>query len=150
LVAGAAIWPFAGLAAMDGTSPAWSFLVHLQQTASILRVLFFLLLAICSHLLSIGWRDRELQVATGFGFYALVSLAVAVLNTHNAAVMRFKNLYWAVAISFVCSLFYWVWSFAQKEAARQEFTPQMRHTLLALAGAARVTRANLPDLQVPK
>ena len=57
--------------------------------------------------------------------------------------LRFKNLYYAVAISFLCSLFYWVWSFAQKEAERQAFTPQMRHTLLALAGAVHVTRRNL-------
>jgi hypothetical protein len=147
LAAGAAIWPFAGLAGMEGTTPVWHFLVQLQQTASILRVLVFLLLAVCSQMLSIGWRDRELQVATGFGFYSLVSLAVAVLNTHHATMMQFRNLYWAVAISFVCSLFYWAWSFAQKEAERQEFTPQMRHTLLALAGAVRVTRAGLADLQ---
>jgi hypothetical protein len=145
LAAGVAIWPFAGLAGVEGTSPAWHFLMQLQQTASILRIVFFLLLAVCSHMLSIGWRDRELQVATGFGFYSLVSLAVAVLNTHHATAVRFKNLYWAVAISFVCSLCYWVWSFAQKEAERHEFTPQMRHTLLALAGAVHVTRATLAE-----
>jgi hypothetical protein len=143
LAAGAGIWPFAGLAGVPGTTPAWHFLMQLQQTASILRVVFFLLLAISSHVLSIGWRDRELQVATGFGFYSLVSLAVAVLNTHYATIAQFKNLYWAVALSFLCSLFYWVGSFAQKEAARHEFTPQMRETLLALAGAVRVTRATM-------
>jgi hypothetical protein len=86
-----------------------------------------------------------LQVATGFGFYSLVSLAVAVLNTHHATAVRFKNLYYAVAISFLCSLFYWVWSFAQKEAERHEFTPQMRHTLLTLAEAVHVTRATLTE-----
>jgi hypothetical protein len=145
LAAGAALWPFAGLAGMEHTTPAWHFLMQLQQTASILRVSFFLLLAICSHLLSIGWRDRELQVATGFGFYSLVSLAVAVLNTHHATMTHFKDLYWAVAISFVCSLFYWVGSFARKEAERHEFTPQMRETLLALAGAVRVARANMTN-----
>lgn len=140
LAAGVALWPFAGLAGIEQTTPAWHFLMQLQQTASILRILFFLLLAVCSHLLSIGWRDRELQVATGFGFYSLVSLAVAVLNTHNATMTHFKNLYWAVAISFVCSLLYWVGSFAQKEAVRHEFTPQMQQTLLKLAEAVRVTR----------
>jgi hypothetical protein len=50
-----------------------------------------------------------------------------------------------VAISFVCSLFYWVWSFAQKEAERHGFTPQMRHTLLALAEAVHVTRTALTE-----
>jgi hypothetical protein len=149
LAAGAAVWPFADVG-MEGSPAAWHFMVQLQQTAAILRVVFFLLLAVGSHMLSIGWRDRELQVATGFGFYSLVSLAVAVLNTHHATAARFKNLYWGVAISFICSLFYWVWSFAQKEAERHEFTPQMRHTLLALAEAVRVTRGNLADIQAPK
>jgi hypothetical protein len=145
LAAGAALWPFAGINGMDDPSSAWHIMVQLQQTASILRILFFLLLAACSHMLSLGWRDRELQVATGFGFYSLVSLAVAVLNTHHATAVRFKNLYYAVAISFLCSLFYWVWSFAQKEAERHEFTPQMRHTLLTLAEAVHVTRATLTE-----
>jgi hypothetical protein len=147
LAAGTVIWPLAGLGGMEHTTPVWHFLVQLQQTASILRILVFLLLAVSSHLLSIGWRDRELQVATGFGFYSLVSLAVAVLNTHHATAARFHNLYWAVAVSFVCSLFYWVWSFAQQEAVRHEFTPQMRHTLLTLAGAVHVTRVGLTDLR---
>src|ERR1019366_6334502 len=107
LAAGAAIWPFAGITGMDDPSSTWHFMVQLQQTASIMRVLFFLLLAVGSHMLSLSWRDRELQVATGFGFYSLVSLGVAVLNTHHATAERFKNLYYAVAISFLCSLFYW-------------------------------------------
>jgi len=145
LAAGAAMWPFAGLAGMVPTTPAWHFLMQLQQTASILRVLFFLLITVCSQMLSMGWRDRELQVATGFGFYSLVSLAVAVLNTHHATTARFKNLYTAVAISFVCSLFYWAGSFAQKEAERHEFTPKMQHTLLALAEAVHVRRGNLGE-----
>ena len=63
LAAGAAIWPFASLAGTESTTPAWHFLMQLQQTAAILRVLFFLLLAVSSHMLSIGWRDRELQAA---------------------------------------------------------------------------------------
>jgi hypothetical protein len=33
----------------------------------------------------------------------------------------------------------------QKEAERQEFTPQIRHTLLTLAGAVHVTRATLTE-----
>jgi hypothetical protein len=36
-------------------------------------------------------------------------------------------------------------SFAQKEAERREFTPQMRSFLLAAAGAARTTRVAMTD-----
>jgi apolipoprotein N-acyltransferase len=96
-------------------------------------------------LLSLGWRDRELQVATGFGFYSLVSLAVATVNTHQATASELSRLYWAVAISFLCSFFYWIFSFAQAETERRGFTPQMQTMLLALAATARVTCASLAN-----
>ena len=51
----------------------------------------------------------------------------------------------AVAVSYVCSLAYWVVSFATKEAERREFTPQMQSLLLAMAGTARSTRMALTD-----
>jgi hypothetical protein len=118
---------------------------RMQQTVSILRIGFFLILAGCSQLLSIGWRDRELQVATGMGFYSLVSLGAALLNTHQASLVQYKHLNQFVIGSFLCSLLYWVASFAQKEAQRREFTPQMQDLLLAVAGVARAERAALAD-----
>jgi hypothetical protein len=141
LAAGAAIWPFVRIPGLALPSTTWRLMFQLQQTVTILRVLFFVLLAGCSQLLSIGWRDRELQVATGFGFYSLVSLAVAAVNTHQTTVLQVGNLYWIVAFSFLFSLFYWVFSFAQKEAERREFTPQMQRVLLTLARSARISRA---------
>ena len=65
LALGAAIWPFASIHGAAHLPPAWQNIIHLQQTTPVLRVLFFVLLAGCSQLLSIGWRDRELQIATG-------------------------------------------------------------------------------------
>src|SRR5271157_3280847 len=73
---GAAIWPFATIPGFSYLPPEWHFLMRLEQTTSILRILVFLLLAGCSQLLSIGWRDRELQIAAGLGFFSLVSVAV--------------------------------------------------------------------------
>ncbi len=79
LVAGAAIWPFTALPGLaHSTSRNGLLYTQLIQTVSILRILFFLVLAGGSQLLSIGWRDRELQVATGLGLYSFASLAVAV------------------------------------------------------------------------
>jgi hypothetical protein len=144
LVMGAAIWPFAGVSGV--TLPKiYFFVIQLQQTVSILRIVFFLLLAGCSQLLSLGWRDRELQVATGFGFYSLVSIAVTTLNTHHASLPQFSLLARVVVVSFLCSLAYWVFSFAQEEAERREFTPQMQNILLSLAGNARITRNALAN-----
>jgi hypothetical protein len=150
LAVGAAIWPFAALSGVAVSLKAWRFIEQLQQTASILRVLFFLLLAGCSQLLSLGWRDRELQVATGFGFYSVVSLAVAALNTHLTTPQQLNNLYRLVVVSFLISLLYWIFSFAQAEAERREFTPQMQSILLSLAETARITRASVADLAVAK
>jgi hypothetical protein len=145
LAVGAAIWPFAAIAGLKYPSQIWRLVIQLQQTVSILRILFFLLLACCSQLLSLGWRDRELQVATGFGFYSLVSLAVATLNTRHATALQFSQLSRVVVVSFLCSLAYWVFSFAQKEAERREFSPQMQSVLLSLAGNVRITRAAMTD-----
>jgi len=142
---GAAIWPFANVHGMAGTSEAWRNIVRLQQTTSILRVLFFLLLAGSSQLLSIGWRDRELQIATGLGFYSLVSLAVDMLRQHQAFGPKYAAWNQLLAVSYFCSLLYWIFSFAQQEAERREFTPQMQNFLLAVAGTARSGRIALDD-----
>jgi hypothetical protein len=145
-IVGAAVWPFAGIHGLANLSSAWwRNLVHLQQTTSILRVLFFLGLAGCSQLLSIGWRDRELQVASGLGFYSIVSLGVDIWRSHQEMSQQYNHLNRILAASYVCSLLYWVFSFAQKEAERREFTPQMQSFILALAGTARSTRMSMAD-----
>jgi hypothetical protein len=137
---GAVIWPFANIPGFNSLPPEWHLLMRLEQSVSILRILIFLGLAGCSHFLSIGWRNRELQVATGFGFYSLVSVAVAMLHTHQAMGPQYRQLDQLLVASYLCSLLYWAFSFAQKEPERQEITPQMRSFLHALAGSARATR----------
>jgi hypothetical protein len=145
LALGAAIWPFAVIPGFGNLPPEFHVLMRLEQTTSILRVLLFLVLAGFSQLLSIGWRDRELQVATGLGFYSLVSLAVSMLHTHESTGPLYIHLEQIVVASSICSLLYWIFSFAQEEAERQEFTPQMQSFLLAVAGTARATRVALTD-----
>lgn len=145
LAVGATIWPFAGLSSITAPSVTWHVMMQLQQTVSIVRVLFFLVLAASSQVLSLGWRDRELQVATGFGFYSLVSIGVAVINTHQSTADQFRNLYVFVVAGFLISLLYWIFCFAQKEPARRQFTPQIQHSLLALAESAHVMRKTLSD-----
>jgi len=145
LAIGGAIWPFSALPGLAETSAAGRLIGHFQQTASILRVLFFLVLAGCSQMLSIGFRDRELQVATGLGFYSLVSLGAAMLSSHQGTVAQYKHLNQLVVVSFLCSLVYWIFSFAHKQTERREFTPQMQNLLLAVAGAARSERSAITD-----
>jgi hypothetical protein len=143
LALGAAIWPFAALAGIAQEAANVQLIVHLQQTTSILRIIMFLGMAGCSQLLSIGWRDRELQVATGLGVYSLVSVGVTMMQAHQSTGAQYAHLHQFVVGSFLFSLLYWVFSFAQKEAERREFTPQMQNLLLAVAGVAREERAAL-------
>ena len=103
----------------------------------------FLILAGSSQVLSIGWRDRELQVATGMGFYSLVSFGAILVHTHQTSFPQYRALNEIVVASYLCSLLYWVYSFAQQEAERREFTPQMQNFLLAAAGVAREQRLAL-------
>jgi hypothetical protein len=147
---GTAIWPFAAIPGFGNLPPEFHLLMRLMQTTSILRILFFLALAGCSQLLSIGWRDRELQVASGLGFYSLVSLAVAMLHTHQNMGPLYSHLQQVVVASYICSLLYWAVSFSQKEAVRREFSPQMQSLLLSVAGTARATRTALADSAVAK
>jgi len=142
---GAAILPFSGIHQFSTSDPAMQGIFRVQQTAAILRILFFLGLAGFSQLLSIGWRDRELQVATGLGFYSLASVTVSLLQSNQTMESQYRSLNVIVVASYLCSLLYWVVSFAQKEAKRREFTPQMQNFLLAVAGTARAQRVTLTD-----
>jgi hypothetical protein len=145
VVAAAAIWPFADSNAWTRFPLEWHLLYHFHQTVSILRILFFLLLAASSQLLSIGWRDRELQVATGLGFYSLIDVTIALMQAHQRVGPQYYLFDQIRMAAYSCSLLYWVVCFAHQEAKRREFTPQMRQMLLAVAGAARSTRAELTD-----
>jgi hypothetical protein len=150
LVAGVAIWPFAGLPSLASSSWKIHFVVQMEQTVSILQIVFFLALIACSQLLSIGWRDRELQVATGLGFYSFVSIAAAMVHLHETAVSQYSHLNDAVVASYLCSLVYWIVSFSQKRAERREFTPEMQNFLLAVAGMAHSTRVALTESENAK
>jgi hypothetical protein len=146
LVGALLLWPIAGLTAPQGLSSGGKDLFLLQQTPALLRAVFFLALAAFSQVLSIGWRDRELQIASGLGFYSIVSLAIYMMHTHQATNTPAYHLLDVMGgISYLVALFYWVYAFATQAAERRAFTPQMQSMLLAVAGAARNTRVALHD-----
>lgn len=136
----ATIWPLAHSIAYIHYGPQSRLLLHLQQTVAIMRILFFLVLTACSQLLSINWRDREMQIATGLGLYSLVTVAVSILQAGQTVGPLYHDLDRISMASYICSLGYWIISFAKQAAPRREFTPQMQSFLLAVAGAARSTR----------
>ena len=145
VVAGAVIWPMTRWVLPSNLNPTGIVFVQMQQTVAALRVVFFLAMAGFSQVLSIGWRNRELQIATGLGFYSMFSLGIALIHAHQTVGHSYHLLDQLGAASYIGSLVYWIVSFAQQEEARQEFTPQMRNFLLTVTGAARGTRMALAD-----
>lgn len=142
---GAALWPLTTVPDAARMAREFVILLRLQQAVSMLSILAFLVLAAFSQLLSLSWRNRELQIATGLGIYALVSVAVTVLHTYPAMRPQYNHLDEFVVAAYLVSLLYWVASFARKAEERREFSPQMQSMLLAVAGAARATRVALAD-----
>jgi hypothetical protein len=145
-LAGLAIWPLAGMALPQNLTGQSAVLFQSQEMFAILRVACFLIMASFSQLLAIGWRDRELQVATGLGFYSIISLLVTLLHSHQVVGSQYHWLDWAVSASYLGSLSYWVMSFATKEQERKEFSPQMQQLLVLMSGGARDSRIALSDL----
>jgi hypothetical protein len=146
VLTGAVIWPLAKMAMPANQSAHAELFVHFQQTIAILRVVCFLVMAGFSQVLAIGWKDRELQVATGFGFFAIISLIVAVLHSHQDFGKSYEWLDTAVSFSYFGTLAYWVLSFSTREQERREFSPQMQQILVQMGGGARTGRIALTNI----
>lgn len=149
-VSGLVVWHFIKFPGFEHLRAEHEYqtIAHLQLTVSAVRILFFLVLASLSQLLSIGWRDREFQIATGFGFFSIASLSVGLLHMNlGAGTPELNHQYhafdMALSATFLCSLVYWIICFAQNVPERREFTPQMQSFLLAVAGNARATKMAL-------
>jgi hypothetical protein len=145
-IAGLIVWPLAGMTVPANISHRAVFYVHFLQTVAILRVVCFLMMAGFSQVLSIGWKDRELQIATGLGFFSIVSLIVAVLHSRQDTGIAYHWLDRVTSGSYLGTLVYWVLSFSTKEQERKEFSPQMQQLLLLMSGGARASRIALTDL----
>lgn len=149
-LAGLLLWPLAGFAVPGYLTPEGRDFFHLQQTFAILRVVVFLGMTGFSQLLAIGWRNRELQVATGMGFYSIVSLSVTILHTHQVTSPQYHWMDRLVAASYLGALAYWVLAFATKEAKRRNFSPQMQNFLVIVGSTAKTSRVALTDMLVTK
>ncbi len=145
---GVVIWPLAARTVPPKMDVDSLLIFHVQETFAIMRVFFFLVLAAFSQLLSIGWRDRELQVATGLGIYAIVTLMIALLHMQqpNAGSDLYHYLDECIPISYLCTLAYWAYSFVTKEQERKEFSPQMQQLLVLMGAGTRNSQIELRDL----
>jgi len=110
---------------------------------ALLRMGIFVSIAVFAQLLGIGWKNHVLQLATGLAFYSAVSLIVETAHSRAGMSPQFHALDQMVAASYVGTLLFWTWSFAQQEAVRKEFSPQMQNFLLSIAGSTRSSRIGL-------
>jgi hypothetical protein len=145
LVLCASTWPLVHSNLLGTFTGQFQDLYRLQQAFAVLRIVYFVALTGLSQFLSLSWRDRELQIATGLGIYSMVSVTVSVMHTHPRFDSLGHHLDQAPSVCYTCSLLYWIIAFSQKEAVRREFTPQMQSFLLAMAGNARATRMAMTD-----
>ena len=150
IIAAAAVaaWPLAGVKELSDYPRHLLFAFQIQRIFAILRIVFFLALACCSQLLGLSWRDRELQVVTGLGIYSFVSIAGTIVHLHQSSGWQYFWVDTAVACSYLISLVYWIYSFAQKEPARCEITPEMRRVLRGVSDVIRVQQAWLRSQRI--
>ena len=113
----------------------------IDTTVAILQVLTFVLIAAFSQVLGLTWKNHVLQLASGLAFYAAITLIVSLAHSYLRAGPEYATKYREFAhlgvAGYLCSLSYWSYSFARKEAPRKEFSPQMRELLVSISGSAK-------------
>ncbi|MGC2501646.1 MAG: hypothetical protein WA400_05950 [Silvibacterium sp.] len=108
---------------------------------AILRLVIFLLIAGFSQVLGLNWKNHVLQLATGLAFYSLVMLVGELAQSQLRAgpIYTAQYSYWSKiqVIGYLCTLYFWCYAFAKKEAPRKEFSPQMTKILVSLSGSTK-------------
>jgi hypothetical protein len=116
-------------------------LVVINTTMAILRLSTFLLIAGSSQLLGLNWKNHVLQLASGLAFYAVVTLIVEIGHSHLRDGPSYNDTYIALDHlrigGYLCTLYFWCYAFAKKEAPRKEFSPQMTNFLVSLSGTTK-------------
>lgn len=136
------VWRIASPPGATKLSAMSQYIIRIDMTTSVLRIVFFISLAALSQLLCLGWRDRVVQISTGLGFFSLVSLGVTFLHMNQGVGAGHLNEVYhvldrLVVCAYIGSMLYWVVCFGRQVRERQEFTPQMQKFIEALAQNAR-------------
>jgi hypothetical protein len=123
-----------------------SFMV-VDTTMAILRLATFLLIAGFSQLLGLNWKNHVLQLASGLAFYAVVTIIVDFSQSHLRGGPEYGRQFFALDHlrigGYLCTLYFWSYAFAKKEAPRKEFSPQMTQFLVSISGSTKRQRSVL-------
>jgi hypothetical protein len=113
----------------------------INATMAILRLAIFLLIAGFSQVLGLNWKNHVLQLTSGLAFYAVVTLIVELGHSHLRGGPDYEHSYYALehlrVSGYLCTLYFWCYAFAKKEAPRKDFSPQMTKILVSLSGSAK-------------
>jgi hypothetical protein len=143
------------LAMLGGTLLAWEFRHSgnqindikrpLDLTVGFLRMLIFAVTAGFAQVLGIGWKNKELQLASALSFYSAVDLIVSLAARHSAGFDAYEPIR---GLAYFLELGFLIFAFTTKEVGRREFSPQMEQFLVTLAARVRVARTALVRTQV--
>jgi hypothetical protein len=115
--------------------------IVMDTTAAILRLIIFLLVAGFSQVLGLSWRNHVLQLASGLAFYSVVLMVAQLAQSRLHASPHYDSEYqfWGhvQACGYLCTLYFWCYAFAKKEAPRKEFSPQMTQFLVSISGSPK-------------
>lgn len=120
LSVGSIIWRISDMWSLYAWLKEWHIAMRLELTLALLRILFLLLIGgliqfLTKHFIPVGWGERELQIATGIGFYALVSLAGSVVHTYQLSPAASARASDVVSLGYWSCLAYWVICFCRPE-----------------------------------
>ncbi len=117
----------------------------ISTTMAILRLVTFLMIAGCSQLLGLSWKNHVLQLTAGLAFYGVVTLIVELAHSRQRAGPHYAQEFYALDHlrigGYLCALYFWCYAFAKKEAPRKEFSPQMAKFLVSISGSTKRQRA---------
>ena len=127
---GSMLWRMSDTWTIQAWSGWWHTTLRLGMTFSLVRILFLLLMAgliqfLTDHFIPVGWGDRELQIATGIGAYALVSVAASFAHTYFLSPTAYRVIEQGVSASYYLCLVYWLVCFLRPEYTSAEQTDQV-------------------------
>lgn len=119
--------------------------LRINFSAAILRLVIFSAIVLFAQMLGIGWRNHVLQLATGFAFYAVVTVVIEMAHHYLGVTNRaqYHALEQARIAGWIFTTGYWSYAMAWKEAPRKEFSPQMANFLVSISGTVRKDKAAL-------
>lgn len=128
---GGIFWRLSDSWALLAMNERYHLILRAELTGSLLRVFLLMLIGgliefLGRHHVSIGWGERELQIATGMGVYALASVAQSLATTYQRflATDMYLAISFAVGVVYELCMIYWIVCFLRPQRGIPGEAPQ--------------------------